>query len=154
MRPWGNISCRGICRRLSTFWPPLFPLLVGLSSLVFRDIETGGKFVSVLAGSVLVVPVYSLIRVLYGKDAAFIGAFLVCHPPDIDPLLDAPLNRVYLYNFISDRIVRRTESVFGRCLRGLLLRRDNARSLLFTQTRSHWLRVLDGGLDVVCVALG
>jgi Dolichyl-phosphate-mannose-protein mannosyltransferase len=66
---------------LSTFWPPLYPSLVGLSSLVFRDIETGGKFVSVLAGSVLVIPVYSLIRVLYGKDAAFIGAFLVAiHP--------------------------------------------------------------------------
>jgi len=66
---------------LSTFWPPLYPLLVGLSSLVFRDIETGGKFVSVMAGSVLVIPVYSLIRVLYGKDAAFIGAFLVAiHP--------------------------------------------------------------------------
>lgn len=66
---------------LSTFWPPLYPLLVGLSSLVFRDIETGGRFVSVLAGSVLVVPVYSLIRILYGKDAAFIGAFLVAiHP--------------------------------------------------------------------------
>ncbi len=66
---------------LSTFWPPLYPLLVGLSSLVFRDIETGGKFVSVLAGSVLVIPLYSLIRVLYGKDAAFIGAVLVAiHP--------------------------------------------------------------------------
>jgi len=70
---------------LSTFWPPLYPLLVGLSSLVFQDIETGGKFVSLLAGSVLVIPVYSLIRVLYGKDAAFIGAFLVAiHPTLID----------------------------------------------------------------------
>lgn len=66
---------------LSTFWPPLYPLLVGLSSLVFRDIETGGKFVSVLAGSVLVIPVYSLIRVLHGRDAALLGAFLVAiHP--------------------------------------------------------------------------
>lgn len=67
---------------LSTFWPPLYPFLVGLSSLVFRDIETGGKFVSLLAGSMLVIPVYSLIRFLYGKDAAFIGAFIVAiHPP-------------------------------------------------------------------------
>jgi len=66
---------------LSAFWPPLYPLLVGLSSLIFRDIETGGKFVSVLAGSMLVIPAYALIRVLYGKDAAFIGAFLVAiHP--------------------------------------------------------------------------
>jgi len=66
---------------LSTFWPPLYPLLVGLSSLVFRDIETAGKFVSLLAGSVMVIPVYSLVRVLYGKDAAFFGAFLVAiHP--------------------------------------------------------------------------
>lgn len=70
---------------LSTFWPPLYPLLVGLSSLVFRDIETGGKFVSALAGGMLVIPVYSLIRVLYDKDAAFFGAFLVAiHPTLID----------------------------------------------------------------------
>jgi hypothetical protein len=66
---------------LSTFWPPLYPLLVGLSSLVFEDIETGGTFVSLLAGSVLVIPVYSLIRVLYGRNAAFVGAVLVAiHP--------------------------------------------------------------------------
>lgn len=66
---------------LSTFWPPLYPLLVGLSSLLFRELETGGKFVSVLAGSVLVIPVYSLIRILYGRDAALIGALLVAlHP--------------------------------------------------------------------------
>ncbi len=87
---------------LSTFWPPLYPFLVGLSSLVFRDIETGGKFVSLLAGSVMVVPVYSLIRVLYGKDAAFIGAFIVAiHPPLIRYSTTILTESIYTTLFVS-----------------------------------------------------
>lgn len=66
---------------LSTFWSPLYPLLVGFSSLLFRDVEAGGKFVSVLAGGVLVIPVYLLARTFYGQEAASIGAFLIAvHP--------------------------------------------------------------------------
>lgn len=66
---------------LSTFWSPLYPLLVAVSSLVSRDMETGGRLVSVLAGSLLVVPVYLLVRVLYGEDTAFIGALLIAAHP-------------------------------------------------------------------------
>lgn len=66
---------------LSTFWPPLYPLLVGLSSLIFRDVVAGGKFISAAAGGVLVVPVYLLARALYGPEAASVGAFLIAiHP--------------------------------------------------------------------------
>jgi hypothetical protein len=68
---------------LSTFWAPLYPFLVGVSSLVFRDIETGGKSVSILAGSLLVIPVYLLARTLYGKDTASIGAFLIAVNPTL-----------------------------------------------------------------------
>jgi Dolichyl-phosphate-mannose-protein mannosyltransferase len=66
---------------ISTFWSPLYPLLVGFSSLIFRDVETGGKFISAAAGGVLVIPVYLLARALYGQDVASIGAFLIAiHP--------------------------------------------------------------------------
>jgi 4-amino-4-deoxy-L-arabinose transferase-like glycosyltransferase len=66
---------------LSTYWPPLYPLLVGLSSLLFRDAEFAGRFVSVAAGGLLVVPSYRLIRVWYGARAALVGACLVSlHP--------------------------------------------------------------------------
>ncbi len=66
---------------LSTFWSPLYPSLVGLASLIFRDVEAGGKFISAAAGSILVVPVYLLARTLYGPDVASVGAFLTAvHP--------------------------------------------------------------------------
>lgn len=66
---------------LSTFWPPLYPLLVGGASLVSRDVEAGGRLVSVTAGSLLIVPVYLLIRLVHGEDAAFVGALLAAvHP--------------------------------------------------------------------------
>lgn len=68
---------------LSTFWSPLYPLLVGLSSLFFRDVQTAGKFVSVSAGGLLVIPVYLLARALHGKDTAAVAAFLVAVNPTL-----------------------------------------------------------------------
>ena len=62
---------------LSAYWPPLYPFLVGISSLVIHDLEFAGRFVSVLAGSLLVIPVYYLCLKLYDKEVAFIGALLV-----------------------------------------------------------------------------
>lgn len=66
---------------LSTYYPPLYPLLVGLSTLLFRDAELAGRMVSVVAGSLLVVPVYRLTRDWYGVRVARFGAALVAlHP--------------------------------------------------------------------------
>lgn len=65
----------------STYWSPLYSLLVGLSSLFFRDPEFAGRFVSVVAGSLLVFPCYKLIRNWYGERVALLGAGLVSlHP--------------------------------------------------------------------------
>ena len=68
---------------LSTYWSPLYPLLIGLSSLVFPDLEFAGRFVSVLAGALLVIPVYLLIRSYYGRDAATVGALLIVFYPEL-----------------------------------------------------------------------
>lgn len=66
---------------LSVYWPPLYPLLAGLSSLVFPDPEFAGRFVSVLAGALLVIPCYRLMRRWHGERAANLGAGLVAlHP--------------------------------------------------------------------------
>jgi 4-amino-4-deoxy-L-arabinose transferase-like glycosyltransferase len=66
---------------LSTYWPPLYPLLVGVSSLLFRDAEFAGRMVSVVAGSLLVLPVHRLVRRWYGRRAALVGACVVAlHP--------------------------------------------------------------------------
>lgn len=66
---------------LSIYWPPLYPLLVGLSSIFFNDSEFAGRFVSVVAGGLLVLPSYGLIRNWYGERVALIGVGLIAlHP--------------------------------------------------------------------------
>lgn len=76
-----NLATGNFHAGLSTYWPPLYPLLVGLASLLFRDAEFAGRFVSVVAGSLVVIPSYKLIRIWYGERAALLGACLVSlHP--------------------------------------------------------------------------
>jgi 4-amino-4-deoxy-L-arabinose transferase-like glycosyltransferase len=66
---------------LSAYFPPLYPLLVGLASLAFGDAELAGRMVSVVAGGLLVVPAYALAREWYGAREAFLTAALVAlHP--------------------------------------------------------------------------
>src|SRR3990172_6832587 len=68
---------------LSTYWPPLYPLLIGISSFIFQDLEFSGRFTSVLAGSLLVIPVYLLIRNFHGKDVASLGTILIIVYPSL-----------------------------------------------------------------------
>jgi len=68
---------------LSTYWPPLYPLLVGLSSLVFDDLEFAARFVSVIAGTLLIVPLYLLIRRSYDTATATVGASLAVIYPGL-----------------------------------------------------------------------
>ena len=76
-----NLLAGNFREGLSTYFPPLYPLLVGLASFVFRDAEFAGRIVSVVAGSLLVVPVHGLIRKWYGGRIALVGACLVAlHP--------------------------------------------------------------------------
>lgn len=66
---------------ISAYWSPLYSVLTGLSSLVFEDRDFAGRFVSIVAGSVLLVPAYLLIRDLFGRPSAVVGSILlVIHP--------------------------------------------------------------------------
>ncbi|HEX8473055.1 MAG TPA: glycosyltransferase family 39 protein [Pyrinomonadaceae bacterium] len=76
-----NLVAGDFRQGLSAYYPPLYPLLVGLSTLLFRDAEFAGRMVSVLAGSLLVVPAFLHIRNWYGLRAARLGAALVAMHP-------------------------------------------------------------------------
>jgi len=66
---------------ISAYWSPLYSVLTGLSSLLFTDREFAGRFVSLLAGALLIIPAYYLIREFFGKPAACVGSvILVLHP--------------------------------------------------------------------------
>ena len=76
-----NLAAGNLGEGLSTFYPPLYPLLVGLASLCFGEPEFAGRFVSVVAGALLVVPAHRLARVWYGRRVGALCAGLVAlHP--------------------------------------------------------------------------
>jgi 4-amino-4-deoxy-L-arabinose transferase-like glycosyltransferase len=72
-----RLAAGDLANGMSTYWPPLYPALVGLASLVFRDAEFAGRFVSVVAGALLVVPAHRLARRWYGRRVALTCAALV-----------------------------------------------------------------------------
>jgi len=86
-----NLVSGNLKEGLSTYWPPLYPLLIGLSSLLFQDLEFSGMLVSVVAGSLLVIPVYLWSRNSYGKDVAYLSVFLTI----LSPLLTKYSTKVF-----------------------------------------------------------
>jgi 4-amino-4-deoxy-L-arabinose transferase-like glycosyltransferase len=66
---------------ISAYWAPLYSFLIGISTLFFRNLEFAGRFVSIVAGTLSVIPTYYLIRNFYGRKPAYLGTFLVLiHP--------------------------------------------------------------------------
>jgi 4-amino-4-deoxy-L-arabinose transferase-like glycosyltransferase len=76
-----RLAAGDIAGGMSTYWPPLYPALVGLASLVLRDAEFAGRFVSAVAGALLVIPSHRLARRWYGRRVARTCAALIAlHP--------------------------------------------------------------------------
>jgi 4-amino-4-deoxy-L-arabinose transferase-like glycosyltransferase len=77
-----NLIRGNFAEGLSTYWSPLYPFLVGISSLIFPDLMFAATFVSVVAGTLLVPLLYLMVREFYGHEAAGVGASLVIiYPP-------------------------------------------------------------------------
>jgi hypothetical protein len=65
----------------SPFSSPLYPVLISAVALLCRDFELAGRLVSVVAGALLLLPVYFLIRRAYGRRIATCAAVLTAvHP--------------------------------------------------------------------------
>lgn len=65
---------------ISGYWSPLYSAFTGLASLFFER-EFAGRSVSLLAGSLLIIPAYFLVREFYGRTAAYLATILlVIHP--------------------------------------------------------------------------
>lgn len=63
------------------FFPPLFSYLIAAISLLTHDVESAGRIVSLVMGTLLVLPVYFIARHFYGRAAASIAAVLIAlHP--------------------------------------------------------------------------
>lgn len=62
------------------FWPPLYPLLVALVPL---PVDISAPLISVICGTLIVLPVYFIIRDLWGKEAAILGGALAAFMPPL-----------------------------------------------------------------------
>jgi 4-amino-4-deoxy-L-arabinose transferase-like glycosyltransferase len=72
----------GMAETLHTYWAPLLPWLIALFSAFTSDYELAGRLVSLIAGTLLVLPVYFLGKLVYDKTAGFIAAaFIAFFPP-------------------------------------------------------------------------
>jgi 4-amino-4-deoxy-L-arabinose transferase-like glycosyltransferase len=68
------ISGRGLAS--ATHYPPFYPILLGLASTLTHDFEAAGLAVSIVMGSLLVVPVYLLGTEFFDKRVGVIAALL------------------------------------------------------------------------------
>ncbi len=62
-------------------FPPLFPLLIGMGSLVTHNYEWAGRLVSLVLGTFLPLPVFGIALRLFGRRPALVAAALtILHP--------------------------------------------------------------------------
>jgi len=72
----------GISDILHTYWSPLLPWLISFSCTFFSDYELAGRLVSVIAGSLLIFPVFGLAKEVFDRKTAVVAAtFIALFPP-------------------------------------------------------------------------
>ncbi len=66
-----------------TFWSPLYPVALGLVSLVISNLELAGRLVSLVSSIACVPLIYLLGRRLYDRSTGYLGALLVALMPQL-----------------------------------------------------------------------
>jgi len=66
----------------SIHYPPFYPILIGLANQLLHDYEAAGRWVSLITGSLLPLPVYLLGRGVYGRGAGYLAAAIVLVWPE------------------------------------------------------------------------
>lgn len=77
---WGIRNGQGL-HWWSVVWPPFYPFMIILFSLVVGSLESAASAVSLVLGSLIVVPFFFLARKTLGYRAAYLGTFLVIFFP-------------------------------------------------------------------------
>lgn len=66
----------------SIHYPPFYPVLIGLANQLLHDYEAAGRWVSLVTGSLLPLPVYLLGRGVYGRGAGYVAAAIAMVWPE------------------------------------------------------------------------
>lgn len=87
---------------LAIGYHPLYPMLVAFFSKVLGDFELSGQMVSVLLGTLTVIPIYYLARGAFGRWTAFVSSlFLAILPRHVALSADFLSDPTYTFFFIS-----------------------------------------------------
>ena len=70
--PWQGIDA---------YWSPFYPILIGLSSFIFKDLEFSARMVSAVMGSILIIPAFFLIREIFKEEVAKLSVILMIFHP-------------------------------------------------------------------------
>ncbi len=91
---------QGLPQVLHTYWSPLYPLIIALISKIFSNAEFIARFISVLTGSLVLIPVYVLARHRLPRTISLITvAMLAVYPPLV--LLSTKIITEPLYSFLG-----------------------------------------------------
>lgn len=72
----------GLSAVLHPYWSPLLPSLISFACRIFSSYEFAARFVSVLSGALLVLPVFQVAKRIYGERIAwFVAVFVGFYPP-------------------------------------------------------------------------
>lgn len=79
-----NLMAGDLRAGMSTYWSPLYPILIALFETVLRDAAYAGRVISALAGGLLVIPTYMLARRFTGRHTtALVTAIFVIFEPTL-----------------------------------------------------------------------
>lgn len=87
-------------------YPPFYPLMIGLFSLLFGGLELSARLVSVFYGSLLIIPLFFIARWTLGNKVAVISCLLVVIYPNLCAYSSNVLSEsTFLFFFLVGLIV-------------------------------------------------
>ena len=63
------------------WFPPLYPILIGISSLITNNLELASRLISILFGVLLIIPVFLFVKRFYNEKSAYLASILTAIYP-------------------------------------------------------------------------
>jgi 4-amino-4-deoxy-L-arabinose transferase-like glycosyltransferase len=88
---WGIKNGHGL-HWWSVVWPPFYPFMIVIFSIFTSGLETAASAVSLILGSLLVVPFFFVTKSIFNHRVAYLGSILVVFFPGLVMISDVPLS--------------------------------------------------------------
>ena len=91
----------------SGIYPPFYPLLTGLCSLLCPDLELCGRLVSAFFGALVIFPIFFIARWAFGVKTALISSLMAAFYPNLCQFSSAVLSEsTFLFLFLLGLLAR------------------------------------------------